>query len=589
LDSTTRSVLQRPGNIRFPSNEPYANDFEARGGRLKRLPTGHLAFYDAQGRRFLTTDPEGNPLHECEWVRGGGTSLVRARIHLDWGQWVGVDPHGMVHTTVLDLSRKPGWQRLQPDDLRQMAAQAMHVPIEEVRFFFGDDDLVIDPSGRATIRHKKDVLHVLEEGTFDRKRFMACMGAMHWDRIDFLPVVELFQSLLPGTGSAIFELIRGLYDDQNMGTRMPLALRYRGIPTYPSEAAFRLFSAFFTPHLPGGGDPFPVFMDVARSHEVTWLPAPDPPRRYFDREQQLSLTITGDRLQKVTIANDPSGLPFVQPRGSHLTPGDRSASISRGRLVLRDGKESRDIPINPAWGALRETEAGTAAPVGWRTVFGDTLPTVQPSEAFSAVLLYPEDETEIEEVATQPFVADHLQDIREQQPALAAAVARATQVLIDNGDAVIATCVLSDRPCNFTILYERPALAQKQAQVIWNQLASTGRLEFLKGIRFLAGEPHRKAVYGQRYDLIYLWLPFPHFTQPKVLEERIGWTAAALNPGGTAFIVGPELFSQAHPKHGLHIVRMEAVESLPPFRAHQNVLPRARVRAGVTLFHLRKR
>ena len=74
---------------------------------------------------------------------------------------------------------------------------------------------------------------------------MACMGAMHWDRIDFLPVVELFQSLLPGTGSAVFELIRGLYDDQNVPLQTPLALRYRGIPTYPSEAAFRLFQPLF--------------------------------------------------------------------------------------------------------------------------------------------------------------------------------------------------------------------------------------------------------------------------------------------------------------------------------------------------------
>ena len=51
---------------------------------------------------------------------------------------------------------------------------------------------------------------------------MSCMGAMHWARIDFLPVVELFQSLLPGTGSAAFELIRGLYDDQNPKEPVPL-------------------------------------------------------------------------------------------------------------------------------------------------------------------------------------------------------------------------------------------------------------------------------------------------------------------------------------------------------------------------------
>ena len=115
---------------------------------------------------------------------------------------------------------------------------------------------------------------MLADGTFEKARFMACMGAMHWERIDFLPVVELFQSLLPGTGSAAFELIRGLYDDQNRESQLPL--RYRGIPTYPSEAAFRLFSTVFSPT---GDNPLALFMEPARSHEVTWLPDPHPPHR----------------------------------------------------------------------------------------------------------------------------------------------------------------------------------------------------------------------------------------------------------------------------------------------------------------------
>ncbi len=136
---------------------------------------------------------------------------------------------------------------------------------------------------------------------------MACMGAMHWERIDFLPVVELFQSLLPGTGSAAFELIRGLYDDQN--ETAPRPLRYRGIPTYPSEAAYKLFGAFFTPRAPEGGDPFVLFMDPPRSHEVTWLPAAEPPRRHFDADRRLCVTIQGPIVQKVTLADDPAGLP----------------------------------------------------------------------------------------------------------------------------------------------------------------------------------------------------------------------------------------------------------------------------------------
>ena len=68
--------------------------------------------------------------------------------------------------------------------------------------------------GKATIRQVKDAFYVLQDGSFEGARFMSCMSRMEWGRIDYLPVVELFLSLLPGTGSATFELLRGLYDDQ---------------------------------------------------------------------------------------------------------------------------------------------------------------------------------------------------------------------------------------------------------------------------------------------------------------------------------------------------------------------------------------
>ncbi|MEK7337381.1 MAG: hypothetical protein AAB111_07860, partial [Nitrospirota bacterium] len=234
-----RTALALSDSLRFSANQSLAHQFDQSGGRVVRQSTGHLVFYRPDGRRFLATDPDGHPLHECEWGVDprGRTVLVRARLRLDWGRWVGLKPGGLVNETRLNLATKPGWQRLKAEDLRHMAAQAMRVPIEEVRFFYGDEDLVIDAHGQATIRHRKDAFYVLEDGTFESARFMSCMGAMHWEQIDFLPVVELFKSLLPGTGSAAFELIRGLYDDQNEGQPSPRPLRYRGIPTYPSEAA----------------------------------------------------------------------------------------------------------------------------------------------------------------------------------------------------------------------------------------------------------------------------------------------------------------------------------------------------------------
>ncbi|HZC81942.1 MAG TPA: hypothetical protein VE222_09555, partial [Nitrospiraceae bacterium] len=280
-----RAALTLSDHLRFSTNRSFVQDFEQAGGRVVRRSTGHVIFYRSDGRRLLATDPEGNPLHECEWGNDatGNAVLLRARIRLDWGQWIGLKPAGLVNESSLNLASKPDWRRLKTDDLRTMAAQALRVPSEEVRFFYRDDDLLIGPTGRATIRQRKDALYVLRDGDFDRASFMSCMGAMSWSAIDFLPVVELFQSLLPGTGSAVFELIRGLYDDQNEGQPNPRPLRYRGIPTYPSKAAFRLFSSFFTPQASGGDNPFVLFMNPERSHHVTWLPADMPPIRYFDQ------------------------------------------------------------------------------------------------------------------------------------------------------------------------------------------------------------------------------------------------------------------------------------------------------------------
>ena len=193
LDSH-RAALTDSGHLQFSTNRSLAQDFEQAGGRVVRQATGHLVFYRPDGRRFLATDPEGNPLHECEWRpdASGVPALFRARMRLDWGQWVGLKPAGLVNETSLNLAGKPGWQRLTADDLRTMAAQALRVATEDVRWFYRDEDFLIEPTGRATIRQRKDAFYVLQDGDFERARFMSCMGAMHWPSIDFLPVVELF-------------------------------------------------------------------------------------------------------------------------------------------------------------------------------------------------------------------------------------------------------------------------------------------------------------------------------------------------------------------------------------------------------------
>ncbi len=594
MGDVVHSALSRPGNVIFPTNFPYVRDLVAAGGRCVRQPSGHLIFYDRAGRRFLATDPDGNPLHECEWetTPAGHARLVRARFRLDWEQWVGLKPAALVNATTLDLSRKPGWERLRADDLRRMAAQVLGVPLEEVRFFYGDEDLVVDARGLATIRHKKDAFYVLDSGSFDHARFMSCMGVMHWDRIDFLPVVELFQSLLPGTGSAALEFIRGLYDDQNEGRPNPLALRYRGIPTYPSEAAFRLFGGFFTPSAPGGQDPFSLFMNPSRSHEVTWLPTPDPPRRYFDPAHRLCVTVKGETIHKATLADDPTGLPYVKPPARGFAPYGRSVEVSNGRLILRDGEHRITFPLNPTWGPIRDSAPppGTeSAPWGWRDLFQGTPPVVSAAEAFGSVLLYPEDDTEIDEAASQPFVTDFLQDFMEDTQLLASHLAHAVFLLIDNFDAGLSACIKPDRARCYTVLYRRPALAQKHAQALWNQAALSGpSLEALRRVAFFPAEACRKAAYAKQYDVIYHWIPFADFDRPAALSDTIRCLAEALAPGGLVFVAGPPTVGRLVRTYALELLREDPVETLPTFQMHRTILPMARLKPGLTLVQAKK-
>ncbi|HYM88935.1 MAG TPA: hypothetical protein VES92_07425 [Nitrospiraceae bacterium] len=586
-----RVALTTSGHLRFSSNLPFAQDLEQAGGRIVRQDTGHLVFYRSDGRRFLATDPEGNPLHECEWGTDatGDVILCRARIRLDWGQWIGLKPAGLVNETSLNLAGKPGWQRLKADDLRTMAAQALRVPLEEVQFFYRDEDLLIEPTGRATIRQRKDAFYVLQNGDFERARFMSCMGAMSWSSIDFLPVVELFQSLLPGTGSAVFELIRGLYDDQNEGNPTPRRLQYRGIPTYPSEAAFRLFSSFFSPQAPGGSNPFTLFMNPERSHHVIWLPAATPPIRYFDQRAGACLTLQGGLLHKVTVASDSAGLSYMSPNGRRFVPCDRSAESIGMHVILKDRDRETTLAVTLPQGSLEQSgEPVAMSPVDWRSVFVQGVPLIPPADAYGAVLFYPEDESEIGECAAQPFVADYLQDFGEQNREIGAALSRAERVLIDNGDAVVATCIMFDRPRDYTALVRYPAFAQKQAQQLWSVCAELQRWDWLSHIRFVSDEGQYNREAQGTYDLVYHWVPYDSGDLPASLAERMKGISRILRRGGHAFVIGPAQLGPQGSSHGLHVCWEEPVAQLPTFRIHRTILPKARLRAGLTLFHMKK-
>jgi hypothetical protein len=583
------TALSTPGHLTFGDNLNFKARLEAGEGRMVRQSTGHLVFYRSDGRRVLATDPAGNPLHECEWGvdQQGAPALLRARIRLDWGAWVGLKPSGLINETRLNLATKPGWQRLTADDLRAMAAQALHVPIDEVRWFYRDEDLVIAPTGVATIRHRKDAWYVLIDGDFQRGRFMSCMGAMHWTSIDFLPVVELFKSLLPGTGSAAFELIRGLYDDQNEDRRTPRALRYRGIPPYPSEAAFRLFTNFFVPHAPAGKDALALFMDPAKAHQVEWLPSSTPPLRYFDRPAGAALTVQSAQLQKLTLAQDAAGLPYTNPKGRAFVPCDRAVQVVNERIVVRD----RDVEtvLETALPPIVRMSAAAVdlprmSPVDWRSVFVGGMPPISPDAAYRAVLLYPEDETPIADVAAQPFVADYLEDLAEQDREVGRLITQANRVLIQNGDAVITTCVAFDRPREHMVVVREPAFAQKQAQQLWTTCAQLGRWEWLQRVRFIPADSEAAGVAVQGIDVAYAWIPVGSQAS---CDVGISTLRRALRQGGCAFVTGPADLDDRLKESGFGLVWQERVEGLPTFRMHRAILPKARLTDGLTLYFVR--
>lgn len=585
-------ALNTPGHLRFSSTRALAAQFDRTGCRVDRLPTGHLVLYRPDGRRFLATDPAGHPLHECEWetTAAGSATLIRARVRLDWGRWVGLKPCGLVHETKVNLAARADRRRVTPDDLRAMAAGALRVPIEEVRWFYRDDDFSIDPRGTVTIRQRKDALYVLDDGGFERARFMSCMGAMHWDQIDFLPVVELFKSLLPGTGSAVFELIRGLYDDQNKDQAVPRPIRYRGIPPYPSEAAFRLFSSFFTPRQSAGGDPLADFMNPSTSHTIVWLPAQHPPVRYIDDDQGVCVTVKDRAVQKVTLKDDPAGLSYISSSGRRVLPLDRSLRVQGRQLIVKD--RDRETRVSLATGLQIETTSAVQpqlSPVDWRTVFVRGIPKIHPADAFEAVPLYPENDDEIGELAAQPFVADYLDDLGEQDREIGRLRSQAERVLISNGDATIATCILFDRPRDYTVHVRYVAYAQRQAQQLWTQCAAVQRWDWLHRIQMIpAGTAGESTVGHEPYDLAYYWFPYDSFGSPAGVRSMTAELRGRVRSGGHVFVVGPAELREPLAGEGWELCWEQPVASLSTFLMHRTILPMARVKPGLTLFHARR-
>lgn len=257
-------------------------------------------------------------------------------------------------------------------------------------------------------------------------------------------------------------------------------------------------------------------------------------------------------------------------------------------MILLDGPETTSWPIHPAWGVTKPASASPPSSSSWRALFSERPPAVTPHEAFSALSLYPADGAEIGEPASQPFVTDYLEDLGEEDPVVRRWLARSRRIRIDGLDAGITSLMRFEQPRDYTVVFRWPALAQRQAQAIWNYLAQTKRLEWLSTIRF---RPHIDAPWGPAgsYDGIYVWIPFIEWSRPDLISARLRQVKQALVPSGLAFVVGPpDLPGQAH-ELGWTIQAVLAVEDLPTFQMHRHILPQARLKAGVTLYRMPSR
>lgn len=615
---TFLDVLEKPGNVAFPAslqeieslkqslsslNHKTDNGADywftgdapsAATTRIKQYPTGHRVFYTGQGRRFLMTDPEGHTLHEVEWephAETGEPRFKHVRMQLDCRQWAGIRPRAKKYSNRINISSMPGWERMTLDDLRKGAAQAWRVPYSEVKYFYHDENFVHAGKGEYDVQLYKDGLYVLIDGNWEKTLFISYMFTVNWDRLDLIPVVELFQSTLPGTGGAAFEFIWGLYEDQSREEDLP-PLRYRGLPTYPSKEAFNIFNAFFEPKGPKSEDTLNVFMDPDRSHELEWTPRANPPWRYFSDEHKISLSVQNGLLYKVSVQDDPVALPYINTARGGRGPCQRTLEVIGDALVLHDGPERRDLPLDPAWNITKQASqpfTPPSHPFGWRHFFSDGMPAVDPLKVLFTVPIYPDGDAEIHEPTLQPMAVDQILHYMEQHDDMAERLEKVKRVLVHTFDTVIAGCIDCAQAREYVVLYSDAEFAQKNAQELWNYAAARNQLENVRQTRFLKEEDHVEAVYQETYDLIYKWIPFFYHTDRDTCEKILMSVVQALTPGGLAFLVGPWPLKGLLEAYGLHVLNADRIVEMPFFQQHLKMCPENQANPDATVFFVEKK
>lgn len=560
--------------------------------RVKRYSSGHWVFYNEEGLRFLFLDPSGHVLHECEWDEESESKLPqlsRARMRLDSDQWVGIKPQCKEFTTDIDIKGQPGWESITKDDLRRQAAQAWQVPVDALKYFYRDENFDALGEGKYHIHVKKDGLFALRDGRFEQTMFISFMFCVNWGKVDIIPVVELFQSTLPGTGGAVFELIWGLYNDQNREQELA-PLRYRGLPTYPSKESFNIFSAFFEPSGPKTEDIFEVFMDTYRSHEIEWSPRKEPPWRYFSEKHQITVTVQDKFIYKTVVKNDPITIPFVNFVRGGNPPCQRQVIVENEKIILKDRNSLREIPMDSKWNAeaIGENKVFPEPAFSWDNFFEGGIPEADPVKSQYTVALYPEGNAEIDEASVQPIALDQIFYYMEENPDMPDKLDAAEKVLIHTLDMVIAGCVDCGKPRNYTVLYSDPELAIKNAQLLWNHASSRGELENLKNVKFFPEIDKVEEAYSTSYDIIFKWIPLGFYHDRENCEAMLAAIANALQPGGMLFLIGPLPLSGLLEHYGLKQINGDPIVEMPFFQQHLKICPENQLNPQVTVFLLEK-
>jgi len=320
---------------------------------------------------------------------------------------------------------------------------------------------------------------------------------------------------------------------------------------------------------------------------VEWQPSREYPVRYIDEDQRLSVTIHHHKVQKVTLWDDSSGLAYLATTSSGEAKADgRGAQIVEQELYLYDGDQLNVLKAREAWKlSSNENRRGwKASSSSWRECFPQGPPELSPSQAFSAVLLYPDGSHIIGERESQPFVFDYLDDFLEEQTALLRFREMADHILLARCEASLGVCLKYERPQFYTIWYEWPEFAQKHAQQIWNTLHRKKTLSWLMNFQFLPVSQEAITNTYSPFDWMNVWIPFSVYDDHTELRQWSWFLANHLVPGGIGCVAGPAGMGQLFQENGLSVVHAEQGESLPTFKIHQAILQAGRLHPELTVW-----